>query len=657
MAKSDIISTVSTRIAAATSATPADELAILKVLGTKLGLNTSNIVSQANTASNNASTRDLTDVTLLNQALDDYVNNRNATVTLPFAVEAGNTIYVDDFGSVFKNSTNDIVMAAHTTDFVASDSFNPTPINSFSGLGNSPSLNTVFAHTLSDGNLLIGFGGTVNSTPTGFTVQVLSPNLVTRFSTLTVPTINHDSGNILDGGRFLGCVQTSTNNFRITYISKIGDGSLDVNSRIYTRTFTYNPATRTLGSLSAVSSLYNTPADNWGLSTLVTNGAFVLLGFWENSTYRLISLNLFTGTVVTYTTFTGSPAGAIFVYTTSDGITRWLVRSTSNTIFIFAANTNTQVTAPANLTQTIVDYAHRLNLGNGLFLFSNQNARNIRLVQFNSNSTTCDIYTIGNDIADNNSALINLQSCIRTGNNYIIFNTSGSAVLSFNFTIGSAPVVVNPTIRSIRRYLNSGGTNILNTSLEMIQVQLHIVAGNRVVVFIRCTGSCLVRNAVSMLGVCTENVLANTSTVINLVPYAVPSQNSTIQGVPHGLGYKITGRPDFVPTFKKLHSSRGSNGSWGNLGPVTGSTTIVLGAGKSTINVGSHSATFFNNGGVFDLVGNSSNSGSITVITALFQFTASHEAGGSVTIFIETNEPFLTINNTSGVGFLNRGSI
>jgi hypothetical protein len=115
MAKSDIISTVSTRIAAATSATPADELAILKVLGTKLGLNTSNIVSQANTASNNASTRDLTDVTLLNQALDDYVNNRNATVTLPFAVEAGDVIYADDLGSVFRDRPYDYNIGAFNT--------------------------------------------------------------------------------------------------------------------------------------------------------------------------------------------------------------------------------------------------------------------------------------------------------------------------------------------------------------------------------------------------------------------------------------------------------------------------------------------------------------------------------------------------------------
>ena len=72
MAKSDIISTITARIAAATSATPADELATLKVLGNKLGLNVDNIKIQAGTASNTASGKDLYDVVLLNQALDDY---------------------------------------------------------------------------------------------------------------------------------------------------------------------------------------------------------------------------------------------------------------------------------------------------------------------------------------------------------------------------------------------------------------------------------------------------------------------------------------------------------------------------------------------------------------------------------------------------------
>lgn len=72
MARSDIIATITSRIAAVTAATPADELASLKVLGTKLGLNTSNIDVQANTASNTASSKDLYDVMLLSQALDKY---------------------------------------------------------------------------------------------------------------------------------------------------------------------------------------------------------------------------------------------------------------------------------------------------------------------------------------------------------------------------------------------------------------------------------------------------------------------------------------------------------------------------------------------------------------------------------------------------------
>lgn len=96
MAKSDILSTVTTRIAAATSTTPADELAILKVLGTKLGLDISNIVTQANTASNTASSKDLTDVILLNQALDDYSSKSYVGEIRPMSSLLPNKITYED---------------------------------------------------------------------------------------------------------------------------------------------------------------------------------------------------------------------------------------------------------------------------------------------------------------------------------------------------------------------------------------------------------------------------------------------------------------------------------------------------------------------------------------------------------------------------------
>lgn len=73
MAISNIIASITSKIAAVTAATPADELALLKVIGTKLGLNTSNVVSSANTASNSATgSSDLTDLVLWNQAIGEY---------------------------------------------------------------------------------------------------------------------------------------------------------------------------------------------------------------------------------------------------------------------------------------------------------------------------------------------------------------------------------------------------------------------------------------------------------------------------------------------------------------------------------------------------------------------------------------------------------
>lgn len=76
MSLQTIKTAIAAKIAAATSSTSSDELGLLKVIGKKLGLNTSNLVTLANTISDsaNAST-DTADLALWNQTINNYMGN------------------------------------------------------------------------------------------------------------------------------------------------------------------------------------------------------------------------------------------------------------------------------------------------------------------------------------------------------------------------------------------------------------------------------------------------------------------------------------------------------------------------------------------------------------------------------------------------------
>lgn len=76
MSLTTIKTAIATKIAAVTSATPSDEMGILKVLAKKLGLTSTNLVNSANTASDSATgSSDLVDLALWTQAINEYTGN------------------------------------------------------------------------------------------------------------------------------------------------------------------------------------------------------------------------------------------------------------------------------------------------------------------------------------------------------------------------------------------------------------------------------------------------------------------------------------------------------------------------------------------------------------------------------------------------------
>lgn len=76
MALSTIKTALAAKIAAVTSATPSDELGILKTLAKKLGLSATTVVNAANTASDSATvSSDLVDLALWSQAINEYTGN------------------------------------------------------------------------------------------------------------------------------------------------------------------------------------------------------------------------------------------------------------------------------------------------------------------------------------------------------------------------------------------------------------------------------------------------------------------------------------------------------------------------------------------------------------------------------------------------------
>lgn len=442
MAKSDIISTVTARIAAATSATPADELATLKVLGTKLGLNTDNIKSQANTASNTASGKDLYDVTLLNQAIDDYLGINIVNVTLPFAVEQGDVVYANEYGTLFNNSFHDIQANAYqkgigtsSNSFLGSMYNNVYPLDA-TNYTYSFSSNTYFTLVADNGDLL---NLTVLS-DSNYDIEyyTISDNLKRTGITTTVSSgkLVDSSGNTTTAVAISKIYKTATNTWRIYYLVSIGDGY----NKICYKQYTYNPSTKTLtgGSTNGVLvAATNLTTRSWTDLSRSTDNLYGCYTYYTGTTNTFFIVDYSTG-VATEITNTA---------TTTNSSKTYIVKDTSNNYFLIIANTNDVkiATVPGNVTVTvpataipILKYASVNSIGAGEFICANSTGKQVRLLKFAAGLASVTAYTLGTDNTTNGN-VIAFITYLKQDNRYYLYSANNNTY-SFVWDGTNAPV-------------------------------------------------------------------------------------------------------------------------------------------------------------------------------------------------------------------------
>ena len=551
MAKSDIVSTVTTRIAAATSATPADELAILKVLGTKLGLNTDNVTNQASTASNTASSINLTDLTLLNQALDDYLGTRTTNITLPFSVERGDIVYANEFGSVFKNNFHDIQLTSTVAGFGVNQSgnagaFQPNRSNiefldntlSRTGLTTSQA----FSLVASNGDILV-----LCVEPAGYFLQGYAVSTDMRRNYPYNPNILQlltPSANIPNALSNIMITPNGTNSWNIYY--RVNDGSTW--NAVCRRHFSYNPTTKVFSAGSwtggAADVLVNQPGLWVSIAARSTDNAFFVVSYDNGTNYIHEIVNSFarTKTILTNANINTSTNSYRRCFINKDGSNYYVVAVGSVDTRIVRAD-NTAVTVPAAAIPILRDYNVFTQINdNEFFCSNNQNTRLLRILKFSSNMTAVAVTTVGVD--DSNGSPINATAYLRKNNTYYFYEGANN-VISFDWN--GTTVTVKPNITNVLPKYVSRLNGLIDTNERIITGYMGQMPSTSsfFTFFITMTQSVLLSNKCLPLFRVNGNAAANVSVNATLMNNLLPEGNDI--NYPYAYGYtKVEGLAETV---------------------------------------------------------------------------------------------------------------
>lgn len=596
MAKSDIVSTVTTRIAAATSATPADELAILKVLGTKLGLNTDNVSNQASTASNTASSINLTDLTLLNQALDDYLGTRTTNITLPFSVERGDIVYANEFGSVFKNNFHDIQLTSTVAGFGVSQSgntgaFQPLRGNiefldntlSRSGLG----AGQAFTLVASNGDILVLCVDLSSYFLQGYAISAdmrrnysYNPSIVQIVGPAF--TIPNTLTNII-------ITPNGTNSWNIYYT--VNDGSTW--NAVCRRDFSYNPTTKSFSSGSwsggAADVLVNQTGLNVSIAARSTDNAFFVVAYNNGTNHIHEIVNTSARTKVVLTNANTSVSTNIYrrCFINKDGSTYYVVAVGSVDTRIVRAD-NTSVTVPAAAIPILRDYNVFTQINdNEFFCSNNQNTRALRILRFSSNMTAVAVTTVGVD--DSNGSPINATAYLRKNNTYYFYEGANN-VISFDWN--GTTVTVKPNITNVLPKYVSRLNGLIDTNQRIVTGHMGQMPSTSsfFTFFVTMTQSVLLSNKCLPLFRVNGNAAANVSVNATLMDNLLPEGNDI--NYPYAYGYtKVEGLAETVkfsvdPTIASVGYSATSGISYGTnnfLIQLSDQVALITRPGKYTV--------------------------------------------------------------------------
>ena len=435
MINTNLKTQVQARIDAITGATTLSELLRIQTQANGLGCNitllTSEIQTRLTALNGGTSLTDLTIASLLAEGKAD-----RAYYQVPFAVSAGDKLFIDAFGQVRRRKTDYVATAAPTLFGTAFSPLTPSAIPAGAVLATSDYSTAAGAILLANGNRMILRAVRVTS-PTGTQLRavVLNP-LGAVLSEQTSPEIDGAGGLLFSDQASLKIIairEVNANVFRlyVTTAPNAGDG---FNSQLAYVTLTYNNVTHAVTVAAGAAVLNRGSGVQWAapLMTVSQTELYVPL---RDSSNRLYILNTSTSTATQVTTLSNT------VTSINNGVSGglWGLAVSSGNRLLVKVDAAISQALPANLTADGCFAAtHSVELLSGRLWVSISGAGLVKLVSFTADYAGCTIYTVGSVATSASVATI-----LKHNDTYTVGLTSGS-VFAFTGTGAAAPTDFQP---------------------------------------------------------------------------------------------------------------------------------------------------------------------------------------------------------------------
>lgn len=553
------------RINAATTAMKPLQLAMLRVIGEKLGCDMANLNTVAPQVADTASAgTSLNDLSYMAKALPSAsAGSDTASVSFPFDVRQGDIVYVNDCGNAFLNAPHDIqarvvtsaganyltVLNQNTMQYVAEDGFSqlyvPSPY----------SFNGALSITLSDGNKLLAFPYYAGSTSGGLTYTVFDKDYDVPLKKADIPITDH--AGYCNNLTIVAFKKTGTNTYRL-YFKAPATGGGESPAYLYYIGLTYTPANQTLTVTTARTQLFNANGQDIKVQNAPGLSDDVLLFvYWTGTKYSLVSVDLVTSAVFVYTNV--NAAGDItraMPITVSDGVKRYLLWNGS-AAWLVREGVDVVETLPtgllAELTTGLVSVA--LLNGNGLLL-SRSTVRYVRLVVFSNDATAVTVHTVLPSYGTSNDA-ITLGAYCREGAEYIF---PSRLRMSWDGTV-AAPTLLSAIARPLSPIIHKTGQSLYGPKCLALYPAT-ADSTNYFLAIYRATAGCFAyMNSVPMFEV-LATAAASTPAAVRLLN-AVTSISS--RGVPHApalFGFRSLAGKGHSPYYdKRISGTYGASGT------------------------------------------------------------------------------------------------
>lgn len=389
----------------------------------------------------------------------------------PFAVSAGDDIYIDVLGKL-KKQQHPIAMAVKT-DGVSSNvglsSIWRTYLNTLkSGSFNNSNDREAFCYTLQDGNLMVGFATGASPSSGGlFQLFVLSPLDMSVLSYQAV-AITYGTASV-SYFRGIGLREISANVFRYYFVAAPSGGTNSV--AITFNTITYNPTTKDVSS-AAGTTIQTSPAGSFAAVSCIQGNRYVLLA---TSIYTYC-LDMQNGTVNTYGGISGTVGlNQVLQFDVDSVGNEYAVVLAGTTPKLLKAGVDSVLDVPANLSADGCfgsDWI-KTRIGAGAYLARNQTAKVLKLVKFNANYTSCSIYTLSSNF-DAISSNTTGEAVFKRGNtHWFAPNNIVKSVVAFDWDGTNAPTGFrtsdNVDVWDVR-HLGERGRTVVTADNTMVNI-------------------------------------------------------------------------------------------------------------------------------------------------------------------------------------------